>query len=623
MDIMLTDIRISNYRSIEKIDLKLDHINILLGKNNCGKSNFLRAVNIALGGIRVVSAEDIYVAQDEHLDNKKTAIIDILIHPVNKDFEIVKTFSDFWTAIFTVDWITVNAMEEESVGIRTILEYNTNKADYTISRKVINDWGSTIDDAKIGKKQTWTGEMSDYLTTYFMDTHRDAADDLKNKKSYLGRTASQLNLSKEQEIHFEEELNKINSEIMENIPRLRETSDKIATIGATIGAPNSSIEIEPLARKLSDLQKGMDIVFKDGKAAKFPISQYGMGTRSWISFLTLGAYVDLQIQDFAKVEPDSDDYVMLTMEEPEAHLHPQAQCQLYSHILNFSGQKIISTHSPHVLAQANLSDIIHFHKIDGKTVAARFKNKEYSAEELKRIQREVINTRGDLLFSTAIVLCEGITEEQALPIYFKYYFEIEPIFCGINIISVHGQSYKLFLKLIKDFSIPWFIFSDGEKSTIKTVTEAVRVITDEKIDDMPNVVILEGGCNYESYLINSGYQKQIIDAINDCEKKPDAFLNYKNNNNHADGGRKKTDKICKTCGQNIYTSTEHDYDGTDGENKAIYDCCCKNKAKYATYVAEKIISHPNVELRIPPKVKDLFDAIAKDLNISKSNGEHL
>lgn len=52
MDIILKCVRISNYRSIENIEVDLGAINILIGQNNAGKSNFLRALDIALMGQR-------------------------------------------------------------------------------------------------------------------------------------------------------------------------------------------------------------------------------------------------------------------------------------------------------------------------------------------------------------------------------------------------------------------------------------------------------------------------------------------------------------------------------------------------------------------------------------------
>ncbi|MDR3238129.1 MAG: ATP-binding protein, partial [Spirochaetia bacterium] len=52
MGIFLAEIRIRNYRSLEYVEVELGMTNILIGQNNSGKSNFLRAINIALGGSR-------------------------------------------------------------------------------------------------------------------------------------------------------------------------------------------------------------------------------------------------------------------------------------------------------------------------------------------------------------------------------------------------------------------------------------------------------------------------------------------------------------------------------------------------------------------------------------------
>ena len=46
----------------------------------------------------------------------------------------------------------------------------------------------------------------------------------------------------------------------------------ISPISSTIGDSKGSIEIEPLARKISDLHKGMDILYRDGNTARLPIS---------------------------------------------------------------------------------------------------------------------------------------------------------------------------------------------------------------------------------------------------------------------------------------------------------------------------------------------------------------
>jgi hypothetical protein len=55
MGILLSKIRINNYRSIGAISLELGMFNLLIGQNNTGKTNFLRAINIAISGSTDVS----------------------------------------------------------------------------------------------------------------------------------------------------------------------------------------------------------------------------------------------------------------------------------------------------------------------------------------------------------------------------------------------------------------------------------------------------------------------------------------------------------------------------------------------------------------------------------------
>lgn len=620
MGIMLTNIRVKNFRSIENVDLVLGQTNILIGQNNSGKSNLLKAVDIAFGGYKEVSETDIFIASGERLSRDKTAIIDILLRPIDTEGILQNTFSDFWTSVFTETWITTDETNGNFVGIRTIIQFDIRKNDYVILRKPISEWNNSIDEAVVGNKKNFGSDMTDSLVSFYMDAHRDAADDIRNKKSYFGRATSQSDLSDELVTELEQQLNGINTKIINSIPALQQTNQKMSSIGKTLGTADGIVEIEPLARKISDLHKGMDIVYKDGASEKFSISQHGMGTRSWISFLTLGAYVDWHIEEIKKEDEDAENYIMLTMEEPEAHLHPQAQRQLYSQIVKFNGQKLISTHSPSVLAQANIENIIHVEKIYGKTYATHLDITQYTPEEINRIQREVINTRGELLFSNAVVLCEGITEEQALPLYFKEYFGVEAICCGINIIGIGGQNYKTFLNLIKEFKIPWFIFSDGETNTIKTVRKAVETVSEETMETLKNVIILDAGEDYERHLLSHGYMEEIISAINECEQNPQYFNGFLATNNHKSSGRKITSRPkCVTCGQDIYEDILRNYDGDDGKKLAVYDCCTgkRAKAKYASYVAQHIIAQEDINKRIPPKVKDLLKEISQTLNLTE------
>lgn len=616
MGILLKKIRIENFRSLQSIEVELGEINILLGQNNSGKTNFLKAVDIALNGYKNVSDADIYLSENEKLSLEKEAIIDIMVVPCDGNNNVINEFNEFWSSVFTENWITTDDTNGDFFGVRTIIKYESRRNDYSIVRKRIVEWGSnSISETKVGKKQIVTNDVWDYVNSCFMDAQRDVSTDIKNRKSYFGKVTANVSLSKEKIDELEQQLGTINTQIVSSIESLEYVSKKLGDIGHTLDNNNTTLQIEPMSRKLSDLHKGMDISFKEGRSETFSIAKHGMGTRSWIAFLTLGAYVDWMVTKNA-VE-DDEYYVMLTMEEPEAHLHPQAQKQLYRQLLEFKGQKIISTHSPNIVAQSDLFNIIHFYKGDGVTGVKRLDAERYVKEEKNKIRREVINSRGELLFSSAVVLCEGITEEQALSIYFEEYFGIEPYFAGIDIIGIGGQNYKSFLKLITDFNIKWFVFSDGESDTIKTVKKAVELVSDKDIGDLKNVVVLENGKDYEGYLIESGYAKCIVDAMNTVENKTEFFDDYMKKDGTSYGKKKSNKPPCEKCHQDIYEDRIRDYSGENGYFKAIYDACTDKqaKAKYASEVASTIISNSDGLDKVPSKIQMLFKELSRQLQL--------
>ena len=623
-NIQITKIRIENFRSIERAELDLGAVNVLIGANNAGKSNFLKAVNIALSQNYAVSDEDIFVGKDEILDKKKVAIIDVMFRPFDDEGHETPEFSEFWISTFGDGWITNDSTNGDFVGIRTSIQFDILRNDYVLVRRRIIDWGKSASEVILDKRKSFTRDMNNYLSVFYMDAQRDVVEDLRDRKSYFGKATSRIELLPTDIQDIESQLNAVNVKIVDSIPALRQTADRIGSIASTIGSSNGTIEIEPLARKVADLHKGMDIFFKDGEAARLSIAQHGMGTRSWISFLTLGAYVDWEKEALHKDDEEADSYAMLTMEEPEAHLHPQAQQQLYSQLCGFTGQKIISTHSPSVVSQADLTSLIHFEKSNGRTVVHQFDYQAYKPEEINRIKREVISSRGELLFAKAIVMCEGITEQQALPIFFEEYFGINPIFAGINFIGIGGQNYSVFLTLIQNLGIPWFIFSDGEKSTIKTVNKALQTVFGKgTLSKFSNVIVLNDECNYEKFLLKSGYISEIIDAINAFEKaeKGDNYVQeYARTRNHTVRKRQKTSNPpCPQCHQPIYEDLYRNYDGLDGWEEAVYDCMTDNlaKAKYAICVAEKIIHLTDITRRIPSKMLELFNIMSTHLNLRK------
>ena len=600
MGIILAKIRIRNFRSIESMDIELGMTNLLIGQNNTGKTNFLRAINVALGTMTDLSEEDIFVAIDERLAKTKGAIIDIMFRPIDINGTIINEFSEFWTGVFTENWITTSP-EGAFVGVRAEIKLDIAKDSYIIDRRSIVQWNESIDSAQPNtRKQSFTEDMRRYLSSFYMDANRDIVQDLRNRKSFFGRVTSGYDMTEDKVQMIEEQLSSINAMIVESIPSLQQTKERIAAIGRTIGSTSSNVEIEPLTRKLSDLSRGMDIVMQDG-GASFSISQNGHGTRSWISFLTLSAFIENQTERIKTDDAEAEQYVMLTMEEPEAHLHPQAQRQLFSQLQKFMGQKVISTHSPSIVTQSELAGYIYFSKKDGKTIAVQYTASDSHVVPERKIAREVLNTRAELLFASAIILCEGITEELALSIFFNEYFNCSPFSLGVSIVGIGGQNYKTYLSIINDFEIPWFIYGDGEEKAINSVKSAVSDVFGKDYISLDNIIIIGNGNDYEKHLIDEGYDEEIIEAICCYENESNFFTSY----------------ITEMNGKKGKGGVPRDYGGAKGRIAALKDLCNRHKAEYALPVAQKIVAVDDINRRIPQLIKKLFDGVAAKLGIRR------
>ncbi|WP_449400513.1 AAA family ATPase [Chryseobacterium wanjuense] len=45
---LINCVRIENYRNFQKIEVPLSKVSIIIGENDCGKSNFINAIKLAL-----------------------------------------------------------------------------------------------------------------------------------------------------------------------------------------------------------------------------------------------------------------------------------------------------------------------------------------------------------------------------------------------------------------------------------------------------------------------------------------------------------------------------------------------------------------------------------------------
>lgn len=601
MNILIDTIRVAGFRGIKKLEMSLARVTVLIGVNNSGKTSLLKAMHLVLGDYnRYLSEEDFHIKADEK--RVEEILVDVRIVPV-KDGKRKKTFDDEWATEFG-DKIKAEANGNQYVALRTRSNENLIKGGFDTLRFTLEKWPENSAWTTERVKETKMSSRFPSMPFISIEAQRDIHKELKEKSSYIGKVLSGVVYEPGDVTKLELLIKNINDNAVEDSVVLKNLKTHLENLNQSFQGSGSA-EITPFPKKIRDLSKHFTVHFGESAGGIFSMEYHGMGTRSWASMLTVKAFTDLMALKHEKeVEPF---FPILAAEEPEAHLHPNAQKTIYRQLAKSKGQVIVSTHSPYLAALADQSELRCLQKTSDD-IKARSLNLESGTEEHRRLQREVIHSRGEILFSKALVLCEGETEEQALPLLFKKFFESEPFVLGVNFTGVGGGgNYLPFLKFAQDFSIPVFIFSDGETNIVRDLKkhyESVFGTTD--ITNCPNITILDNK-DFEEYLISSGFKAIIETTIKNLDGA-DAIETWIQKKDATAIKNIKTDKPpCPDCGQPIFEEVLRDYKSSGGYERALLDILHSKKNRFAPAVAEKLCElEPTA---FPPKVIEFFHKI--------------
>jgi putative ATP-dependent endonuclease of the OLD family len=525
--IFIKEVRVRNFRCLRSIDVELDALTVIIGQNNSGKTSFLNAFFAAIGaGQRVISNDDIFLHKSEVSAPKgREVAVDILIRPTDDQGRLTDVFppGSAWLELWGLG-VVQDEDGRDLVAMRTLLKWNALKGEYILERRFLKDWqtdGSRWEDSKpVERVPPVSTQQIEPLALYLLDAKRDIAEDLRTRSSFWSKMVEEHGLTPEDVVRIEQELSDINKDIVKSSDVFTHIQSHLRDFHHTLSCDEDSIAITPLARHLRDLSRGMDVVLSTRGAPPFPLQQQGMGTRSLGTFFTFWAFTTWRQRqaNSGAVHP------MTALEEPETHLHPQAQRALFRQIRKMPGQRIISTHSPYICSQAEIVHMRHFSKVGEETVVRRINigtaANGLTAEDFRKIDRQVMNTRGDLLFARVLVLFEGETEEQALPDFAEKFWSKHPNDLGYSFIGVQGNgNYLPFLRLAESFKIPWFIFSDGEPASVDAVNIALTAIGQNPIPANPRVTVLPDGKDFEAYIVNDSTGELLIASIIEHETK--------------------------------------------------------------------------------------------------------
>lgn len=517
MPIIVDRVRISGFRGVRNFEMSLPRVAVLIGPNNCGKTSVLKALQLSLGDYgRYLSDEDFHI--DEKDDRSEEIIVDVRIIPTSEEEERVKAFSKEWTNDFG-DKIRADSEGNQFFAFRTTAKPQPAKAGFLVERFTLQEWV----DFSVWKSVTPSQNQKisarlEFIPFVSIDAQRDIHQELNEKSSFVGRVLSQIKYDKADVETLEEMISAVNDQAVAKSEPLARLKEHLNSLNESFGGGGSA-EVTPFPKKLRDLSKNFSVHFGNSAASSFSMEYHGMGTRSWASMLAVKAFTDLMEE--LHTEEAEPYHPIIAAEEPEAHLHPNAQRSLFSQLFNTSGQALVSTHSPYLAAMCALPNLRSLSARGGHTQCYSL-IEGLADEELKALHRQVLRDKGELLFAKALILFEGQTEDQVVPVMFERWFEATAFSKGVNLAAVNGRNYTPFLKLALSLGIPTVIVSDNDtkngvssKTDVDGQIEKISSETDLDLSaDWFHLEYLTDPFDFEAELVRAcGLRSEIIEAF--------------------------------------------------------------------------------------------------------------
>lgn len=459
----LTRIQIKNYRSIfagegsGDFDLELgDGMNVLVGPNNCGKSNVLRALALALDpdfpynrardrpGVHTVSKPVITLTFYSEGRGRERTLLGRLAEyerkvqpksgPIYADDGIIKlrvsieggeSSRGVRRSVFAARGVgALSLASDDETACRAYVQFRK------CVRFVLIESGQSLESVLEGK-------FREILRTVVDDHLKDqvaAAEGLRS--TYVDGLRNEL---------------------------LAPLTQRIAEMSSQIFPEVSAVELDPAVRPLDETIAGMRVLLED--PVRTELADKGTGVREGVLTAMLS-----YLADHGKRS------MVFAVEEPEAFLHPSAQERQREDLEALAERNdvslLVTTHSPFLVSRHPDSQIYALTKdSEGRTsVEAAARGSEPQAPLLgglfrDRIYAHLLEQAAYIPENTAgVVIVEGETDASYLKTAARV-AEREDLLAGIHVVAAKGANDAVVQAIIlrQNSGVPVVVLLDNDE----------------------------------------------------------------------------------------------------------------------------------------------------------------
>jgi len=446
--VFLFKLSIHNFRAIKDMDIELQNgLNVLVGRNNTGKTAILDAIRFAIGPAGS-QGDSLWLNEDdfykESASTERTELLSVIM-----EFRALST-KQRTTFFEIVDFDLANIDNS-----RAILKFEAS-------------WPKTKRQASI--KRTGGPESAEMpevphrilenISITYLPALRNAEDALapgyKSRLATLLRDVAGKN-DKTASERFVNIFSKANDEIgkdslIESVTgNIREITKQIA------GSDTKASSIRTAEIDFLKILRTLQIQMDDTPISS--LSANGLGLNNLL-------YIAVILQHLQSIADD--ECPLLLVEEPEAHLHPQLVLTLSEYLskklpAGAAPQTFITTHSPTLVTSVPIDRMYILCRSEGSLKCNGLKKANLDTIKSHMFSRMMDITRSTLYFAKGIILVEGISESLLIPVLAKR-LKYDLTALQISVIPLCGVSFEVFQKVLNPevLEIPTSIITDGD-----------------------------------------------------------------------------------------------------------------------------------------------------------------